>query len=47
MKKTIIEWFFSLLSGDEQKEIADNMLKACYPDHHLRHNPKKRETEKS
>ncbi len=45
MKKTIIAWLFSLLSVDEQKEITDNLLKACYPDHHLRHNPRKRENE--
>ena len=43
MKKTIIAWLFSLLSGDEQKEITGNMLKASYPDHHLRHNPRKKE----
>ena len=43
MKKTIIAWLFSLLSDDEQKEITDNMLTVTYPDHHLRHNPRKRE----
>ena len=43
MKKTIIGWLFSLLSDDEQKEITDNMLKVSYPDHHLRHNPRKKE----
>ena len=43
MTKTIIGWLFSLLSDYEQKEITDNMIKVIYPDHHLHHNPRKRE----
>ena len=43
MKKAIIVWLISLLSNGEQKELTDIMLKACYPDHHLHHNPMKKE----
>lgn len=43
MTKTLIHWLFSLLPGEEQKEVTINMLKASYPDHHLRHNPRKKE----
>ena len=43
MKKAFIIWFISRLSRGEQKELTDNMLKACYPDHHLHHNPMKRD----
>jgi hypothetical protein len=43
MNKVIIGWIFSVLSDSAQKEITDIMLKACYPDHHLRHNPRKKE----
>jgi hypothetical protein len=43
MTKTLIQWLFSLLPGEEQNEVTNNMLKASYPDHHLRHNPRKRE----
>jgi hypothetical protein len=30
-------------TGGEQKEVTNNMLKAGYPDHHLRHNPRNKE----
>ena len=43
MKKTIIVWLISRLSDNDQKKITDNMLKVSYPDHHLRHNPRKKE----
>lgn len=43
MKKVIIGWLFSILSDSAQKEITDIILKVCYPDHHLRHNPRKKE----
>jgi hypothetical protein len=39
MTKTLIQWLFSLLPGEDQKEVTINMLKASYPDHHLLHNP--------
>jgi hypothetical protein len=40
---TLIGWLFSLQSNADQKKITDNMLKVSYPDHHLRHNPRKKE----
>jgi hypothetical protein len=43
VKKTFIAWLYNRLSSEEQKEITDRMLKAYYPNHHLRHKPMKRE----
>lgn len=43
MKKAIILWLISLLSSGNQKDLTDDMLKACYPDYHLHHNPMKKE----
>lgn len=40
MKKRIIRWLVSLLSGDDKKAL----FKAVYPDHHLRRNPRKQRT---
>jgi len=43
VKKAFIVWLYNRLSSEEQKEITDRMLKTYYPNHHLRHKPRKRE----